>query len=38
MITVLTLANAHLNGPALPSMYRLRRRMFVDRQGWDIPT
>ncbi len=38
MITALTLANAHLYGPALPSMYCLHRRMFVDRQGWDIPT
>ena len=38
MITALTQENAHLHGPALASMYRLRQREFIDRQGWDIPT
>ena len=38
MISVVTMKNAHLYGPALPSMFELRHRMFVERQGWDVPS
>ena len=37
MIDVLTWENAHFFGPALVSQHRLRYRLFVERQGWDIP-
>ena len=38
MISVVTMKNAHLYGPALPTMFELRHRMFVKRQGWDLPS
>ena len=37
MIDVLTWENSHLFGPAMVSQHRLRYRLFVERQGWDIP-
>jgi N-acyl-L-homoserine lactone synthetase len=30
--------NAHLYGEAWISHHRLRHRLFVERQGWDVPT
>ncbi len=38
MIKAITLENAHLSGGVLPSLFRLRKKMFVDLQGWEIPT
>ncbi len=38
MISVVTLKNAHLFGPALPTMFGLRHKMFVERQGWTVPS
>lgn len=37
MIDVVSLENAHLFGPALASQHRLRYRVFVERQCWDVP-
>ncbi len=37
MIDVLTWENAHFYGSALASQHRLRYRLFVERQGWDVP-
>lgn len=30
--------NAHLHGEAWISHHRLRHRLFVERQGWEVPT
>lgn len=38
MIHALSIENAYHYGHALPSMHRLRKKMFVDLQNWDIPT
>jgi acyl homoserine lactone synthase len=38
MIDAISLATAHLLGDALPSAYRLRHRIFVERQKYDVPT
>lgn len=38
MIYALSIENAHHYGHALPSMHRLRKKIFVDAQSWDIPT
>lgn len=37
MIDAITLETAHLLGDALPSMYRLRHRIFVERQHYQVP-
>jgi acyl homoserine lactone synthase len=37
MIDAMTFETAHLLGDALPSMYRLRHRVFVERQNYDVP-
>ncbi|MGF1640392.1 MAG: acyl-homoserine-lactone synthase [Rhodospirillales bacterium] len=37
MIDAITFETAHLLGDALPSMYRLRYRLFVERQNYDVP-
>lgn len=38
MITVVTWETAHLYGESWISHHRLRHRVFVDRQGWTVPT
>jgi len=38
MIEAITFDTAHLLGDVLPSMLRLRHRVFVDRQGYQVPT
>lgn len=38
MIDAITLENAHLLGPVLPSAHRLRYRIFVERQKYAVPT
>jgi acyl homoserine lactone synthase len=38
MIRVISLENAHKFGQVLPSLFRLRQRMFIDLQGWEIPS
>jgi acyl homoserine lactone synthase len=38
MVDVVTWENAHLYGTALISHHRLRYRLFVERQGWDLPS
>jgi acyl homoserine lactone synthase len=37
MIDSITFETAHLLGDALPSMYRLRHRVFVERQNYEVP-
>jgi N-acyl-L-homoserine lactone synthetase len=37
MIDAITFETAHLLGDALPSMYRLRHRVFVERKHYDVP-
>lgn len=37
MIDCVTIANAHLFGNALASMFRLRYRVFVQKEGWNVP-
>ena len=37
MIDAITFETAHLLGDALPSMYRFRHRVFVERQKYDVP-
>ena len=37
MIDAITFETAHLLGDALPSMYRFRHRVFVERQNYDVP-
>ncbi len=37
MIDVVSWENAHLFGTALVSHHRLRYRLFIERQGWDVP-
>lgn len=38
MIDVITIENAHLHGDALAAQYRLRHRVFIEREGYDVPT
>lgn len=38
MIDCVNIANSHLFGDALASQHRLRHRVFVERQNWDIPS
>lgn len=38
MVDVVTWENAHLHGAALISHHRLRYRLFVERQNWDVPS
>ncbi|MCP5363987.1 MAG: hypothetical protein H6905_01910 [Hyphomicrobiales bacterium] len=38
MIEAITFDTAHLLGDVLPSMLRLRHRVFVDRQRYQVPT
>lgn len=37
MIDAITVKNAHLYGDALASQFRLRHRVFVEREGYDVP-
>lgn len=37
MIDCVTIANSHLFGDALASSHRLRYRVFIERQQWDVP-
>jgi acyl homoserine lactone synthase len=37
MIDAITFETAHLLGDALPSMYRLRHRIFVERKNYQVP-
>lgn len=37
MIDCVTVANAHLFGNALASMFRLRYRVFIRQEGWNVP-
>lgn len=37
MIECITIANSHLFGDALASQFRLRHKVFIERQGWDVP-
>ncbi|MBT3917096.1 MAG: GNAT family N-acetyltransferase [Rhodospirillaceae bacterium] len=37
MINSFSVVNAHLYHDILPSQYRLRHRVFVQRAGWDVP-
>jgi len=37
MIDAITFETAHLLGDALPSMYRFRHRVFVERQNYAVP-
>lgn len=37
MIDAITFETAHLLGDALPSMYRLRHRVFVERKNYQVP-
>lgn len=37
MIDCVTWSNAHLFGEALAEQYRLRYRVFVEEQGWNVP-
>jgi N-acyl-L-homoserine lactone synthetase len=37
MIDAITLETTHLLGDALPSSYRLRHRIFVERQRYEVP-
>jgi acyl homoserine lactone synthase len=37
MIDAITFETAHLLGDALPSMYRFRHRVFVERRNYDVP-
>jgi N-acyl-L-homoserine lactone synthetase len=37
MIDAITFETAHLLGDALPSMYRLRHRVFVERKNYEVP-
>ncbi len=38
MIDAITVETAHLLGDALPMMHRLRYRVFVERQGYEVPS
>ena len=38
MIDAISLETAHLLGDALPSAHRLRHRIFVERQKYDVPS
>lgn len=38
MIEAMTLETAHLLGDALPMMFRLRHKLFVERQDYQTPT
>jgi acyl homoserine lactone synthase len=38
MIDVISLETAHILGDALPAMHRLRYRVFVQRQKYEVPT
>lgn len=38
MIECVTWETAHLYGEAWISQHRLRHRMFVERQGWEVPS
>jgi acyl homoserine lactone synthase len=38
MIDCVTIANAHLFGNALASMYRLRYKVFIRQEQWRVPT
>jgi acyl homoserine lactone synthase len=38
MIDAISLETAHLLGDALPSAYRLRHRIFIERQKYDVPS
>lgn len=37
MIDCIEFETAHLFGDALPALHRLRHRVFVERQGWELP-
>ncbi|NQV84799.1 MAG: GNAT family N-acetyltransferase [Rhodospirillales bacterium] len=37
MLCLVNWENAHLLGDALPALHRLRHRVFVKRQGWNVP-
>lgn len=38
MIDAVTVETAHLFGDALPALHRLRHKIFVERQGYQVPT
>ena len=38
MVDVVTWENSHRFGSALVTQHRLRHRVFIERQGWDIPS
>lgn len=38
MIDAFTVETAHLFGDALPALHRLRHKIFVERQGYQVPT
>ena len=38
MIDVVTWGTAHLYGDALAQQHRLRHRLFVERNGWQVPS
>ena len=38
MIDAISLETAHLLGDALPSSHRLRYRIFIERQGYEVPS
>lgn len=38
MIDAFTVETAHLLGDALPALHRLRHKIFVERQGYQVPT
>lgn len=38
MIDAFTVETAHLLGDALPALHRLRHKIFVERQGYRVPT
>ncbi len=37
MVDVVTWENSHRFGSALVTQHRLRHRVFIERQGWNIP-
>jgi N-acyl-L-homoserine lactone synthetase len=38
VIDCISVENCHLFGDALASQYRLRYRVFIERQAWDVPS
>jgi N-acyl-L-homoserine lactone synthetase len=38
MIEAINFETAHLAGDALPAMFRLRHQVFIEREGYDVPS